>query len=136
VDAGVVVDLLEEVHPDEDVGVDGEVGPEDVPVSRLVVGLDLPVQLFGHVRNNRVLGHCMEKPLLETFITIFFNVLNLSIRSIFGLRISAFSSSLYSSEYSELSSSSSFPRPINKIIHNHCSQPFLRPIMKRNTPSG
>ena len=54
-----MVDLLEEVHFDEDVGVDGEVGPEDVPIPRLVAELDLPAEFFCDVGHHRVLGHCM-----------------------------------------------------------------------------
>jgi hypothetical protein len=34
-----VVDLLEEVHLDENIGVDGEVCPEYVPVPRVVAVL-------------------------------------------------------------------------------------------------
>lgn len=56
-DAGVVVDLLEEVHFDEDIWVDGEVSPVDIPVSSIVTILDFPVEFLGHFDNNGVLSH-------------------------------------------------------------------------------
>lgn len=86
VDAGVVVDLLVEVHPDQDVGVDRVVRPEDVPVAGLWVRLDTPAQLLGHFADDGVLGHCvMGQPLLETLIVIRFRLmLSFSILSILG----------------------------------------------------
>ena len=83
----VVVDLLEEVHLDENVGVDCEVGPIYVPVACVVAVLDLPVQALGHLDHHWVLRHWLAHNLLETLITIFFRFLNLSMRSILGLRI-------------------------------------------------
>ena len=46
VDSWEMVNFLEEVHSDEDVGVDRVVGPEDIPVSRFDVGLDFPVEIL------------------------------------------------------------------------------------------
>lgn len=115
-DAGVVVDFLEEMHFDENVGVDCEVGPVDVPVACLVAILDLPVEFFGHLDHHWVLRHFIRRDVLETLITILFIVLNLSSLSTFGLRIYTFSSSLSSSDSSSLVSSSSLCLPINKII--------------------
>ena len=42
-DARIMVDLLEEMHLDKDIGINCEVCPIDVPISSLVVALDLPV---------------------------------------------------------------------------------------------
>lgn len=55
--SGVVVDLLEEMHLDEYVGVDGKISPVDVPITGLVTILDLPIQTLCHFRNHRVLRH-------------------------------------------------------------------------------
>lgn len=90
-DAGVVVDLLEEVHFNQHVGVDGKIGPKYVPISGIVAVLQFPVEFLCDVGHYGVLGHCVEIGVLERLMTIFLRVLNLSIRSIFGLRIYTFS---------------------------------------------
>ena len=43
---GVVVDLLQQVHLDEYVRVDGRIRPEHVPIPGLVTALDLPLELL------------------------------------------------------------------------------------------
>lgn len=91
-----MVDLLKQVHFDEDVRVDGKVSPEDVPIPGLVRILHFPVELLCDLDDYRVLSHCVNAKILETLITIFLRVLNLSIRSTLGLRISTFSSSFSS----------------------------------------
>ena len=85
VDSWIVVDLLVEVHADEDVRFDREVRPEDVPVSGFRVCLDAPAQLFGHLADHWVLRHCVSAGLLETLIVMRFRlVLSFRMRSIFG----------------------------------------------------
>ena len=42
-DARIMVDLLEEMHLDKDIGINCEVCPIDVPISSLVAALNLPV---------------------------------------------------------------------------------------------
>lgn len=59
--AWVVVDLLEEVHLDEDVRIDCEVSPVDVPIARLVTILDLPVQRLCDLGDYGILGHWVRE---------------------------------------------------------------------------
>ena len=78
--ARIVVNLLEEVHLNEDIGVNRKISPIDIPISSIVTRLNLPVELLGHLGHHRILSHCLRAQLLDTFITMRFNVLNLSIR--------------------------------------------------------
>ena len=58
-DAWVVIDFLEEVHFDEDIRINGEVGPKDIPVASFVRVLNFPVKLFSYIDYDRVLSHCV-----------------------------------------------------------------------------
>lgn len=98
-DAWIVIDLLEEMHFYENVRVYRKVGPVNIPVASIVTILNFPIKFLGHLHNHRVLSHWMKRNVLDTLMTIFFIVLNLSNRSTLGLRISTFSSSLSSSDY-------------------------------------
>ena len=88
-----MIDFLEEMHFDENVGVDGKIGPEDIPISCIVAVLYFPVELLCDILDDCVLCHWIDEDLLETLMTIFLRVLNLSMRSILGLRIYTFYSS-------------------------------------------
>ena len=88
-----MIDFLEEMHFDENVGVDGKIGPEDIPISCIVAVLYFPVELLCNILDYCILCHWIEVDVLETLMTIFLRVLNLSMRSILGLRIYTFYSS-------------------------------------------
>ena len=86
-----MVDLLEEMHLDEDIWVYGKISPIDIPVTRFVAGLYFPAEVLCDFGDHGVLGHWVNEEVLEMLMTTFLRVLNLSMRSILGLRISAFS---------------------------------------------
>lgn len=57
VDAWVVVDLLEEMHFDEHIGIDGEVSPIDIPIACIVTILYFPVEFLSYFNHHRILSH-------------------------------------------------------------------------------
>lgn len=57
----VMVDLLEEMHLDEDIRIDGEVSPIDVPISRIVTLLHLPFERFCNLCHDWVLSHYVSE---------------------------------------------------------------------------
>lgn len=76
--SGVVINLLVEVHAEEDVGEDGAVRPPHIPVVLIALGLDLPVQLLGDVAHYVVLCVYFALSLPEMFITIRFRFIFLA----------------------------------------------------------
>lgn len=74
------------MHFYEDIWVNTEVCPIDIPIPGIITGLDPPSQALRDFRNNWILSHCINEWVLETLMVILFKFLNLSILSIFGLR--------------------------------------------------
>lgn len=68
--ARVVVDLLEEVHFEEDVRQHCTVGPEYVPIPSVALGLDLPVEVLCDFAHDGVLSVYLALHSPETFMII------------------------------------------------------------------
>lgn len=52
-----MIDLLMEVHTNQNIRLNREVSPEDVPVTSRRIGLDTPAQLLSHLTDHGVLSH-------------------------------------------------------------------------------